>query len=312
MDKEFNFNSILDVILKRKLPLAIVAVVAAVLAIIFSSTAFMKPRFQSSASVYPINLDLYSDESETEQMLQLFQNENIKQAVIQKFDLGSRYDYKEGDKNYLDKLNYMYSERVSISPTRYESVDIICEDEDPKVAKEMVEEVIHQFNLSAQKIDQQLHTEYYNMLVDEYNYQKTWLDSLNNEIVKIKNSTGVVDAEGQIERVTEGYMNMLVNNIKGERLEKVERLMTGMKNEGARLSTLELIMEELSTNIGETLGNINMEESKMTRELSFANVVKRPEVTDKKIWPVRWFILLLSVVSSLIIALLFFLIMDRK
>ena len=43
---------------------------SAILAGVFSGPTFITPKFESHAIVYPANIEPYSDESETEQMLQ--------------------------------------------------------------------------------------------------------------------------------------------------------------------------------------------------------------------------------------------------
>ncbi|MFT4660722.1 MAG: hypothetical protein ACI8XB_000990 [Patiriisocius sp.] len=311
MQSEITFKNILSVIEKRIAPLAIIAILSIVLAIIFSGESFLKPRYKSSAIVYPINLDPYSDESETEQMLQLFDNENIRRAILEKFELGSRYGYKPEDKNYLFKINEMYNERVSISPTRYESVEIICQDEDPDVAKKMVEEVINQFNLKTQQLEREFHLEYFDMLTQEAAVQQGWLDTLNMEMVFLKNKSGIVDPLLQTEEITEGYMKMLEKNIDGPRMREVQKLLDGIREDGESIINKKLLTEHITRSLGVTLDNRSMEYSKVKRDVSFANVVKSPESTDKKHWPVRWLILAVALLSSLLAAVVFFIIIEK-
>jgi len=311
MQSELSFKNIQSVIVKRRIPLIIIALISGVLAVIFSGESFLKPRYKSSAAVFPINVEPFSDESETEQMMQLFDNNLIRKNIIEKFDLGNRYGYKPEDKNYMHLVNKLYDERVSISPTRYESVEIICQDEDPKVAKEMVEEVILQYNQNVLKIEQDFHREYYEMLSDEVDVQQGWIDSLNNKMYQIKARTGIVDYDLQVERITEGYMKLLEKNVQGSRMQEVELLMAGMRKDGANLRSMNLLVEYIAENMQETYEAKSMEYSKLVRKVSYANVVKSPEETDKKHWPVRWLILALALFSSLFAAIVFFMLIEK-
>ncbi|NND95020.1 MAG: hypothetical protein HKN45_09150, partial [Flavobacteriales bacterium] len=122
MEKGNLFGELYDILKKNIRLIIIIIAVAALAAFIFSSPAFMKPRFKSTAAVYPINIIPHSDESETEQMLQLFAHEEIKESVLNEFKLYERWDLNPNDPEYRYWSNLLYQERVSIGPTRYESV----------------------------------------------------------------------------------------------------------------------------------------------------------------------------------------------
>ena len=87
------FNILPLAILLGKWIKAIVVVIAVsgIAAFIFSGPAFIKPKFKSTAVVYPSNLIPYSSETSTEQLLQLFNSEDIRNGIIQKFDLAAHY-----------------------------------------------------------------------------------------------------------------------------------------------------------------------------------------------------------------------------
>ena len=78
--------------------------------------------------------------------LQLFDFVEIREGLLDKFSLYVRHGLTPGDPKYMYYANLLYQERVSISPTRYESVEITCQDEDPQVAKDMVDELLRIFN----------------------------------------------------------------------------------------------------------------------------------------------------------------------
>src|SRR6218665_349821 len=78
-------------LLRWKIQFIVITVVAVVAAAVFSSEWFIKPRYKSSATVYPANVVPFSEESTTEQILQIFQSGHIRDAVIRKFDLAKHY-----------------------------------------------------------------------------------------------------------------------------------------------------------------------------------------------------------------------------
>ena len=83
----FDVLFVVNIVLKYKIPLIVIAVLSIILSAVFSSEYFIKPKFKSTAIVYPSNLVPYSTESPTEQMLQLFESDDIRDELIRDFDL---------------------------------------------------------------------------------------------------------------------------------------------------------------------------------------------------------------------------------
>ena len=83
-EQEFKTDSIYYLALKWRWHLICVGVVAFLSSLVFSSAYFIPPKFKSTAVVYPVNLIPYSNESATEQLLQLLQSGDVRLNVINK------------------------------------------------------------------------------------------------------------------------------------------------------------------------------------------------------------------------------------
>ena len=86
MDNNFNNLSLVQLVLKWKWHIIIITVVAALCGAIFSSSLFITPLYKSVAVAYPANISPYSDESETEQMLEIINSRSIMDSVIEKYE----------------------------------------------------------------------------------------------------------------------------------------------------------------------------------------------------------------------------------
>ena len=95
MENYFSNIHMMNIFFKWKWHLLAIAVIAALLAAIFSGAVFIKPRYKSYALIYPSNIAPYSDESESEQMLQWMLSEDIRDSVMKKFDLPKHYENAE-------------------------------------------------------------------------------------------------------------------------------------------------------------------------------------------------------------------------
>lgn len=304
MGSDQSFDGVYDTIRKNFLFIAIIGVIGAAAGAAYSYT--LTPRFESTAYVYPINLHPYSDESETEQMMQLFDFIEIREAVIDKFKLYDRDGLTPGAPEYWYYVNLLYDDRVSISPTRYESIRINCEDEDPEVAKEMVEEIIEQFNIKHQSITERKHSDYLALKEGELSRLNGVMDSLRSRIISLREGTVILDIEGQSEGMTQGYLRLLEKGVSGSRLRELEELMDEIGTKGTEVRIIEEMLIALGEYYATLTREYNAELSKKDDDLTYVHVVVEPRAADKKSYPVRWIIVLISGIGALLSALIFF------
>ena len=135
MDERFSFSRFFDVLAGQWRLFAVVGLMAALLSYVFSGPTFIKPRYRSDAIVYPVNLNSYSIETRADQLLQLLESNSIRDSVIQRFDLVAHYKADTAQRGGRFILYNIYKERVEVSKTRYESVEIEVTDEDPVIAR---------------------------------------------------------------------------------------------------------------------------------------------------------------------------------
>src|SRR4051812_47029518 len=91
-NKFFNSYDLLQLVHRWRKHLLVVGLISLAASVIFTSPAFIKPKYKSFAIVYPSNLIAYSTESATEQMLQLAQSYDIRNKIIRTFNLYQHYD----------------------------------------------------------------------------------------------------------------------------------------------------------------------------------------------------------------------------
>lgn len=306
------FSDIYDIIRKNLILLIVVILVAAIAGAIFSSEYFMKPRFKSTAVVYPVNLTPHSDESETEQMLQLFASVEIKESVLNTFQLWSRWDDLEpGGPEYRHWSNKLYQERVSIGPTRYESVEIVCQDEDPAVAQQMAMLIVEKYNEVARTKDRDIHAAYLSMKNSEEKALEQIVDSLENRMQELRMAGGLLDFQSQSERVMEGYLNLLATGGSSVKLDEVKEMMATLAKEGSELEILQAMVSELKVYFTELTEERVQATVRANSTLTYMSLVVEPQIADKKSYPVRWIIVLLSVILGALAALIFIVLKER-
>ncbi len=311
-NKFFDSFDLLQLVYKWRKHLIIVGVISLVASVIFSSPYFIKPKFKSFAIVYPSNLTAYSTESATEQMLQLAQSYDIRDRIIKTFNL---YDHYEIDttkgKSYRSQVYKMYDENINIKKTEYESMDITVYDTDPVIASEIVDSIIHFFDLKARALQVEKSHEVLVIAEEQLNKKKAEMDSMDAILRDYSKKYSILDFKSQSKEVTRGYMKVLTSsNTRG--LKEARELFEGLKEKGTEFYAI----SENLWRIRGTYNDLKLMYDNAVRDvykkLTYANVVTKPFPADKKTYPVRWLIVLISVGASLIFAFTVLLVLNTK
>jgi capsule polysaccharide export protein KpsE/RkpR len=279
--------------------LAGIAVVAGVLAVVFSSAAFITPKYESTAVIYPSNVWEYSDETALEQIQQYLASNVIRDSIINKFNLYEEYEVDPADIHAKTWVNLGYGEHVSISETQFESIRINVLSVDPVKAKEMVAEIIKQLNMLVIRINREKVHEvvvYRKKLVDD---KKNQIDSTLSILSKMGAEYNLMEYEAQSERVTEGYLSLLKSG-KGGILKEVEELYKNVAEKGPYFSSLLTALSLQVKEYDERLVDYEISVSDYNKEVTYSNLIVEPEVNMKKAYPVRWLIVALSMIGSVV------------
>lgn len=311
--KNFTFGMLVAVIRSRFKLLVIIGLVAIVGSVIFSGPTFISPKYKSHAIVYPINLEPYGDESLTEQLLQLYQGNDVRDSIIEKFDLVEVYEMEPEEEGFLYQLHNEYNDHVVVSRTNFESVRIEVYDKDPVRAKQIADEMINQINYKARKMRKEKAIEHLEVARDQLDYQKSVLDSINGILSELRRDNGLLDYQLQTERVTEGYLQMLGNaNVNPEHLDEVREMLGHLGEKGGLFMALSRMSEMGNHNYNQLFVHYQGILKEVNQELSYVNVVAQPEVADKKTYPVRWLIVVTSTLSALLFALVILLLFEKR
>ena len=297
MENYFNNKNLLDLVLKWKVHLFIIALIAGIASVVFSSSTFIKPKFKSSAIVYPVNLGEYSEESETEQMLELLNSGDIRDAIIDQFTLDVHYKIDKEYKYYLTAIHGKYAGNVSFRKTENEAVRIEVLDTDPVIAAEMVGGIIEAYHSKVRLMHNEKYQEELEVRVKEMKRQKVFIDSLVNRMSELGEEFGIIDVVAQAEGMFSG----------GSYAPNGQNMKAFMKNigkYGPEFLKLGSMLEPFLESYNATYLKYNDAYRELNKEISYSSIVTPPFVADKKFWPKRSVIVLMSVVLTLLLALI--------
>jgi uncharacterized protein involved in exopolysaccharide biosynthesis len=304
MDNNFNNLSLVQLVLKWKWHIIIITVVAALCGAIFSSSMFITPLYKSVAVAYPANISPYSDESETEQMLEIINSASIMDSIVEKYNLWEDYKINKTDQFAKTYMINEYRSKVKIGKTPNEAVSISVMDKDPFVACDIAKDIL---NFYDQKVHD-LHTSKVAEVVDMYDMQLKMkqqdIDSLKQALTDLATNYGVLNYSGQLREVTRGFIN-------GSN--KANELKQNLEQYGADAVDLETkIIAEANTY---SLIKKDYEQNLrfFNSHLTYSNIVTEPFPADKKSFPVRWVVVALCGLGALLLSIVvIFVIENRK
>lgn len=312
MNKFFQNLDLMRVLQRRRLHLAAWVLIAAVCSIVFSGERFITPKYKSTAYVYPVNIIPYSMETPTEQLLQLFGSSDVRDMMVKRFRLADYYEIDTTSSSGKSRLFLLYDENVTVRRTEYESVRIDILDKDPVKASDMVAELIHFVDLKARAVQREKTAEVVQIYADQLRLKRIQLDSIDALLSEVRMRYGLLDYKIQTKEVTKSYLKLATNNSPVSQYRGVDSMYRHLQNKGGDLIALSSQEKSLLEDYNLIKTNYDQAVSDMTKELTYTNIMANPFPADSKSYPVRWIIVLVTVVATFLLTYISFIIIDRK
>ena len=206
MTTYFNNLNLIAIAYKWRKHLFIVTLIAGVVAVLFSSSLFIQPLYSSMAIVYPANVKAYSQESNSEQMLQLLASREIKDSLIKAFNLYQHYSIDPKSEKAYYTISRYYDDAVTIRKTPYESVEVKVMDTDPAIACRMVNAILACYNRKVAALQHEKFGEIYKLSHETVRRKEKEIDSLSTILKTMGEKYQLLDVDLQTEQMVKGYL----------------------------------------------------------------------------------------------------------
>lgn len=257
-------------------------------------------------NIFPVSI-----ESETEQAQQIFLASSIRDSVIEKFNLWDHW----GIARDADKASYWmdleYQSNISISRSQYESVIVKVLDYSPDTAKLIADEILQQYNMIASDFFRSKGQEYLNAANASLVKRTAYIDSLQSRLQQIAVDYGVLEYEMQTKELTKSYYEMLRSGSSKERLNEINLMLDNLKKYGGESLKIAVLLKEYLVYYAEFVDKRDLYYFETQSDFRYYNLVESPKVAVKKSFPVRWIIVLSSVLITLLMAIILLAQFDR-
>jgi capsule polysaccharide export protein KpsE/RkpR len=311
MNSEYNNSVLFSLLLRWWKQLLGVALLALVLSALFSSPFVITPKYRSFAVLYPANVIPMGVETPTEQMLQVLESDNIRDSIVKLYNLYETYEIDPEAPASTTTLIREYQSNVTFRKTEYESVIIEVLDADPVKARDMVNSVIYFFNRKERLLQQEKALELVKILEEQVAKKKTEMDSAEAVLTGIRKQYGILDYSLQTEYATERYLEVISTPGKQSAAKEIEPLLNALKEKGGDFVSLNEHLWRIRGSYNDLKEQMEAAVRDVEKDLTYCNVITNPVVADKKAYPIRWLIVLISVAATLLMTLLFLSILEN-
>ena len=325
---EYNAKYLCKLLMEYRKPLLIILAAAAVMAVIFSSPFFITPLYKSTTIIYPTSSNSISkvlisttyqsekdimnfgEDEQTEQMLQVLNSNRVRDKVISRFSLMEHYNIKPDSRYPYTKLNKLYDARIKFRRTEYNAVKITVLDSDAALSARIANEIAEIFDSTMNEMQKEVAIQAFRLVEEEYTNLWNEMHQLEDSLNTLR-KLGVFDYESQVEMLSQ---QLAVELGKGNT--------QGIKNIQEQLDILAeyggasyAINERLDNDrLQLSLVKSKYEEAKMdaTQYIPHKFVVTSAFQAERKSYPVRWIIVVVTVLSTFLLLIFCIVFYDRS
>ena len=305
----YNFNSVdlLIYIWNKRFVLLAVGFIAGVTSIIVS--LLITPMYKASVIMFPAtntnvskellvnyysgdNVHGFGEEEQAEQLLQVLHSEPVRSRIIEKYNLMEHYEIEPDGKYPLTQLYDLYRSNIKFRLTEFMSVEISVMDKEPEMAAAIANDISDLVDTVYNSMKKKRALEALRLVEKEYAEARA-------SLVLLKDTLSMLSEE--LSREMEG--------LEGDDLSAT--LARVVSEKGALLlSTMNLVRNESQIEAGLRL---RYKEARLEAEqtLPYKFVVESAIPPEKKAYPNKTLIVVVSTFSALLFALILLIVIDN-
>ena len=316
----FSFDStdFISYIWMKRRTLITVSIIAAAISAIVSF--LITPMYQSSVVLFPASstsisksllsqsvnsqddLLKFGSEQEGEQLMQVLSSAEIRDKIIQKFNLYKHYKVDTTARYWRTKLYDEYKSNIKFHRTEYMSVIIDVLDIDRDTAAYIANEISNQVDTVMTRIQHDRAQKALAIVEKEYLDMVAQMNQMEDSLKHIR-LLGVVNYKAQAKAFNEAYANAIASGKTGGVKQLEDKLKILARYGGAYVALSDLLKietERLSLLKGKYM------DAKVDAEQSIPHkfVVDKAYKSEKKAYPKRMLIVMISTLSAFFMALL--------
>ncbi|GCD79933.1 hypothetical protein JCM30197_11800 [Schleiferia thermophila] len=246
----------------------------------------------------------FGEEQQAEQLLQILNSDEIKNRIIEEFDLMRHYRINPKARYKYTKLNKRYAKNISFRRTEFMSVEIKVLDESPDTAAMIANRIAELLDEVKNKIQKERAVKALAIVENEYYSLAKEIEEKENRLTELR-FKGVHDYERQVAALTEQLGSAIVKEGPGSRkAREIQNMLDTLAKYGGlyvslrdELSLLKEELVKLKTKYDQAKVDVN-------EFLPATFKVNMAYPAERKTYPVRSLIVLLSFLSAFVFTMI--------
>jgi capsule polysaccharide export protein KpsE/RkpR len=248
----------------------------------------------------------YSHESPSEQMIEFLNSMDIKNEVIDKFDLYKHYFNLPGNgKPSYDKLYHEYDRKVIITPTFFRAVELDVTDISSDTAYEMINTILDILNKKLLQVQKEKAVEVADMWKHQLDLKQHQIDSMSNISKQLSKQYGLLIYNNQSKEISKAFYQTLAARKGSKQSDEIIQQMKNFEDHGIEFSIINSQIEA-AVNDENTLGTSYANAMKdVNKHFTYWNMVSAPYKSDSPCYPSRLLIVLCACIGTFIFSVVF-------
>lgn len=307
--------------------LIIASIVTAILAIVFSSPFFITPLYKSSVVLFPVSSNSVSkalltdqpaaksdilefgEDEQTEQMLQILSSSIIRDKIVTKYNLLEHYGISPTSNFKYTTLYKEYESNITFRRTEFMAVKITVLDKDPQMAADIANTISELLDSTKNAMQRERAVKGFKIVEQEYKRLQDEISIKEDSLTRIREA-GVFDYESQSEMINQQLaIEIAHGNTRG--IKALEEKLAVLAKYGGGYVSLRDQLEHEKKQLSYL--KARYEEAKVDAEETLPQkfVVESAYKAEKKSYPVRWIIVLVSMLSVFFLMVLVIISIDK-
>ena len=315
---DFSSASLLFFILKWRKPILIMMALTAIVSA--GVSLVITPKYLSTAVFFPANnsslskglmtedaqgkndLSKFGEEEQAEAMLQILNSDKIRWRLWGEHNMMAHYEIDADDKYAQTKLAKTWDDNVSFRRTEFNSIRVDVMDTDRELAAVLANEITALVDTMRNEMIQSRAKAAYEIMDEEYNNLVNYMTELDDSLTVLRNK-GVQDYETQIEMIAGVYYKAVAEN-NTRAVNQLQTQLDTLAKYGSASKAMTENLEFLRERLVLLRGKYDEIKVDATKDLTWKFVVNEAVAAEKKAYPVRWLIVVVSTLASLFLSVL--------
>ena len=246
---------------------------------------------------------------DSERLLQILNSDRIRNRIIEKHNLWEHYDISPSAPGANTIIGKEYNSNISSKFTRYGAIYVEVLDKSDTMAGLMANDIAFLLDSVSNELRN-------GRAMEAFMYAKNSLEQAQGEIRLLEDSMGTIRSYGvydyflQIETLSEQYGRAIVNG-QPKRAEEIRQQMEKISQYGDIYNKLKARLEAAYEREKVLKKRYDLIYMDATSQLPSKFVVDYAAVSDKKAYPIRWLIVVMSVAATFLISVIGILILEN-